>query len=75
VPEVLFNESRLERLGVGTLFVDLASKPGTVSVEAAQRAGVNVIWALSLPGKIAPVTAGQIIADTIMNILSENGGE
>jgi len=75
VPEVLFDESRLERLGVGTLFVDLASKPGTVSEEAAQRAGVNVIWALSLPGKIAPVTAGQIIADTIMNILSENGGE
>lgn len=25
----------------------------------------------SLPGKVAPVTSGEMIADTILNILSE----
>ena len=44
-----------------------------VDFEAARRMGKNVIWALSLPGKVAPVTAGNIIFETIMNILRENG--
>ncbi len=35
--------------------------------------GLKVIWALSLPGKVAPVTSGIIIKDTIMNILTELG--
>ena len=39
--------------------------------EAAKEAGVKVIWALSLPGKTAPITAGKIIKDTILNILNE----
>ena len=34
-----------------------------------------MIWALSLPGKVAPYTAGRIIKDTIMNIIEELGVE
>ena len=41
--------------------------------EKAKEYGVRVIWALSLPGKIAPITSGAIIKDTIMNIISELG--
>lgn len=41
--------------------------------EAAARLGVKVIWALSLPGKVAPVTAGRCIQTTIYNILQEMG--
>ena len=44
-----------------------------VDFEAAKQHGVRVIWALSLPGKIAPITSGAIIKDTIMNIISELG--
>jgi hypothetical protein len=36
---------------------------------AASRLGLKSIWALSLPGRVAPVTAGIIIRDTIYNIL------
>ena len=32
---------------------------------------VEVIWALSLPGKVAPVTAGGAIRSTIYNMLHE----
>ena len=44
-----------------------------VDFEAARLLGKNVIWALSLPGKVAPVTAGRIIYETVMNILEEQG--
>ncbi|MDY4180351.1 MAG: hypothetical protein SOY13_01920 [Pseudoflavonifractor sp.] len=41
--------------------------------EAARRLGVRAIWALSLPGKTAPVTAGRAIRTAIYNILNELG--
>jgi hypothetical protein len=44
----------------------------TKSPSATAGTGVKVIWALSLPGKVAPVTAGEIVADTILNIIAEN---
>ena len=56
-----------------TLIIDLASKPGGVDMEKAKDYGVRVIWALGLPGKVAPVTSGNIIKETILNIFSELG--
>ena len=55
------------------LIIDLASKPGGVDMEKAKDLGVKVIWALGLPGKVAPVTSGNIIKETILNIFSELG--
>ena len=56
-----------------SLIIDLASKPGGVDISAAKDVGTRVIWALGLPGKVAPVTAGNIIKETIYNIFSELG--
>ena len=47
--------------------------PAGVDFDAAARLGTRVIWALSLPGKVAPVTAGRSIKNTIYNILHELG--
>ena len=44
-----------------------------VDFAAAQELGVKVIWALALPGKAAPVTAGRIVRDAIYHILTEEG--
>ena len=55
------------------LVIDLASKPGGVDMDAARDLSVKVIWALGLPGKVAPVTAGNIIKETICNIFGELG--
>ena len=63
--------ARVLDLDEGTLVIDLASKPGGVDFEGAAQLGVKVIWALSLPGKVAPVTSGKIIRDTIYHILGE----
>lgn len=55
------------------LIIDLASKPGGVDMDAALDLGVKVIWAIGLPGKVAPVSAGNIIKETVCNIFSELG--
>lgn len=70
VPAVVITEDVLKRVGKDALIIDLASKPGGVDMSAAKRLGVNVIWALSLPGKCAPVTSGKIIREAIVNILA-----
>lgn len=71
VPAPVFGEERLRELKHGALCMDLASKPGGVDFAAAASLGVHAVWALSLPGEVAPVTAGEIIRDTIYNILRE----
>ena len=71
VPALLFDEDVLSVIDEKTVLIDLASKPGGVDFDKAKKERLNVIWALSLPGKVAPVTSGEIIFETVMNILSE----
>ena len=70
---MLFDEYMLNKLRKDTLMIDLASKPGGVDFNIAGKLGLKVIWALSLPGKVAPVSSGEIIAGTVLNILKERG--
>ncbi len=71
VPEKVINASVLSALKPGALVIDLASLPGGVDTEAARAFEVKTIHALSLPSKVAPVSAGEILCDTVRNILSE----
>ncbi len=73
VPALVLGEAELADLKPDCLVLDLASKPGGVDLEAAARLGRRVIWALSLPGKVAPVTAGAAIKTTIYHMLHELG--
>lgn len=73
VPAMIMNEMCLNKLKKSCLVIDLASKPGGVDFDIAKQLGLNVVWALSLPGKVAPITAGEIILDTIINIMDEKG--
>ncbi len=73
VPAVILDEKKLRIISQNSLVIDLASKPGGVDFDTASRLGVKAIWLLSLPGKVAPVTSGEIIAETFKNILSERG--
>lgn len=71
VPHLILNEELLRCCNKSCLIIDLASKPGGMDMEAAGRLGLRAIWALSLPGKTAPVSSGRMIARTIENILRE----
>jgi dipicolinate synthase subunit A len=71
VPYCLFTENILKKVNKESLIIDLASKPGGVDFNSAKYLGIKVIWALSLPGKVAPITSGEIIAGTIVNMLED----
>lgn len=71
IPVVVLDQELLAKINGDTLVIDLASKPGGVDFQTAKELGVKVIWALSLPGKVAPITSGEIIKDTIINMLQE----
>ena len=72
VPAPVLGARELNALKERALVIDLASRPGGVDMDAAAALGVRVIWALSLPGKVAPVTAGRYIKDTIYHIMEES---
>jgi dipicolinate synthase subunit A len=73
VPSMVLNNEVLKLLNTDCLIIDLASKPGGVDFEKAKELGLKAIWALSLPGKVAPVTAAGFIKDTTYNIIEELG--
>jgi len=71
VPAMVLGNQELSLIKDDALIVDLASVPGGIDLESAKYLGKKVIWALSLPGKVAPISAGKIIKETVVNILSE----
>lgn len=73
IPAPVLGVEELSALKEGVLVIDLASRPGGVDHRSAEALGVKVIWALSLPGKVAPVTAGGYIRDAVYHIMEEQG--
>ena len=53
------------------VIIDLASNPGGVDRKAAREKDLKVIWALSLPGKVAPLTSAEFIKETLYHVLKE----
>jgi len=71
IPYNVLTNSCLDKINKESIVIDLASKPGGLDFEYAKNKGIKTVWALSLPGKTAPHTAGLIIKNTICNILTE----
>jgi len=74
VPALVITKDILEKTRSDCFLLDLASVPGGIDFKAAEAYGLKTKWALGLPGKIAPLSAGDIIRRTIYNILDEEGG-
>lgn len=72
VPHLVLTKRRLEYVKSNCLLMDLASKPGGMDEIRIKERGLKFIWALALPGKVAPVTSAEFIKDTIDYILEEN---
>ena len=71
VPVMLFDRELLTKMDRGTLLIDLASRPGGVDFNAAAELQIKTIWALSLPGRVAPKSSGLFIKNTILNMIKE----
>lgn len=71
VPHTVLTEQKLEFVRKDTLLIDLASNPGGIDKKAIKDRNLKFVWALSLPGKVAPTTSAEFIKNTIYNILRE----
>lgn len=69
VPSLIFERDFLENVESTTLIIELASAPGGIDVSAARCLGSKVLWASALPGKYAPQSAGELIAECVEKIL------
>lgn len=74
IPHLILGKDILKRVRKDCLIIDLASNPGGVDFEKAEEYNIKTKWALSLPGKVAPLTAAGILKDTINNIVKEQEG-
>ena len=73
IPFQILDKERLSLLKKDVVIIDLASNPGGVDRKAARDIGVKVIWALSLPGKVAPLTSAEFIKEALYHVLKELG--
>ena len=71
VPQMILTAEKMEYVKPECLLIDLASNPGGIDKKAAKEKGLQLVWALALPGKVAPTTTAEFIKDTIYNILKE----
>ncbi len=69
IPSMILDESRLNKIKNSALIIDLASNPGGVDKMAVQNTKIKHIHALSLPVKYSPITAAQILADTVFDAI------
>ena len=71
VPQIIIKERELKHMDSEVLLIDLASAPGGIDGKIAVNMGLKFIWALALPGRIAPSSSAKFIKDTVYNILEE----
>ncbi len=71
VPHLILTPERLHYVNQECLLIDLASNPGGIDKKTVKERELKLVWALALPGKVAPVTTAEFIKDTIHNILKE----
>lgn len=71
IPFQILNDERLNLVKKDVVVIDLASNPGGVDRKAAKEKGIKLIWALSLPGKVAPLTSADFIKEVLYHVLEE----
>jgi dipicolinate synthase subunit A len=69
IPYLILDKKALKKVNKDALIIDLASYPGGTDFEAAKDLGIRARLDLSLPGKVAPQTAGKIILDTMLKLV------
>lgn len=71
IPFTVLDKSNLYKVSKDALIIDLASNPGGVDRQEVKKQNIKFVWALSLPGKVAPVTSAKIIKETLENVIKE----
>ncbi len=69
VPAKVLGSAELSRLNSECVLVEVASAPFGIDFQVAKERALQVVKASSLPGKVAPKTAGEIIGRSILPII------
>ncbi len=71
IPYIVLDKEALENVKEDALVIDLASNPGGVDRKAIKEKQIKFVWALSLPGKISPITSAEFIKETLFNVVKD----
>ena len=71
IPYIVLDREALENVKEDALVMDLASNPGGVDRKAIKEKQIKFVWALSLPGKISPITSAEFIKETLFNVVKD----
>jgi len=69
IPHMMLTPEILDKMNRDTLIIDVASRPGGTDFEYAKEKGIKALLELGIPGKVAPKSAGAIIAKVLMDLL------
>jgi dipicolinate synthase subunit A len=72
IPHQIVTAAVISKMPVHTLIIDLASKPGGTDFRYAEKRGIKAFLAPSLPGIVAPKTAGNILANVLSQLLQDD---
>lgn len=70
VPAMLIDSSVINKLKKDCLIIDIASYPGGTDFDYARKCGIKAILALSIPGRVSPLSSGIILGECIEKHLS-----
>ncbi len=71
IPHIIIDRQILEKVNKNALLLDLASDDGGIDKNTAKEYKLNLITALGIPGKIAPIATAKILKEVIYEILKE----
>lgn len=72
IPHLILTPTVLSNMPPNALIIDVASKPGGTDFQYAEEIGLKTLWALGLPGKVAPKSAGEFLGKVVANLLEES---
>lgn len=71
IPSVILVKDLLLSLKPDTTIIDIASAPGGIDYDFAQKLNLRAYHCLGIPGKVSPESSAQFIAEAILPILKE----
>ncbi len=71
IPTMIVTAQIISKMPREAVIIDLASAPGGCDFRYAEKRGIKAMLAPGLPGIVAPKTAGIIMANTLVELISE----
>lgn len=72
IPTMIVTAQVIANIPHKAVIIDLASKPGGTDFRFAEKRGIKAMLAPGLPGIVAPKTAGQIIAKSLIQLILDD---